>query len=513
MHTTRGSFHLIASDDQFLRAYGSAYGSRRLYYTRHQGTILISDRAFLLATASNAEIDTSNLSSYLIESTPFRLAEQPLWTGVIPVPPGRSIKVRHDDAAADIRRWRELGVVGHLGPTTAARVVRRELVSAVEVRLSGGGSISSEMSGGFDSTSITAIASRYTPHLVAHTTVGRDPLNEDVHWATTAAKSLPTIEHDMMPPHEHALFFDGLVEDSVPLDEPSIASGGTTRVMNVYRRLRSKGSTLHLTGHGGDQLFSHLPVVLHDLVRRRPISGARRALQTSAYGNWRPGDLARVFLDYRPYHRWWADEAQSLTVASEPGPLLGWGVWPRVAPWVAQPAAETIRDNIMTTLIPQGPLAPTRAQNQRLEFILNGVRLGRTLNQMATTLGIDLATPFYDDAVIDSALSVDPTSTYSPAAYKPLLAQAMRGITPDPILTRKTKDEGSIDLVQGFNNNLAEITGIFTDSRLEQMGLIDSEMLRHVLKDPTSPLLDDGSIFATVACEMWVRTYEAHSCR
>lgn len=510
--TTSGSFHLLVSSSGHLRAYGSAYGTCRLYYARYFGSILVSDRSFLLAVATQATVNPSVLSTYLIESPPFRLAEQPLWNGVMPVPPGHAIVLRHSATAPTIRRWREYGVGGHLDTPGAADAVRKALTSAVETRLAACSPVSSELSGGYDSTSVTAIASRCTEHLIGHTTAGRDPLNEDMHWASLAVQELSGIEHDVMAPHDHALFFDRILEEAVPLDEPSIATAGAARVMGVYRRLRDRGSSLHLTGHGGDQLFTHLAVTLQDCFRRKPLLGSRRALQAASYGNWPLRDLAQVFIDQRSFRSWWAAESQKLNVDdNQPRPLLGWGVRPRVAPWVTRSVVGQLRNKIATDLAAQGPLAPTRAENLRLEFIFNGARLGRALSQMATSIDLTLSTPFYDDEVVDSALSVDQVSTYSATEYKPLLAAAMAGITPDRILARKTKDDGSIDLVQGLANNAQDISSLFADSHLERMGLIDAEALRRTLKNAAHPSLDDGAIFATLACEMWVRTYATYS--
>lgn len=515
VRTTSGSYILLHGDSQNLVVRGSGYGSSRIYYSVHDGATIVSDRAFVLALATKASIDPSGLSSYLVENAPFRLAERPLWSGVVPVPPGHAITISRAGATPVSTRWREYGVADHMeDSTTASDVIRRETVAAVKSRVSDKTAVSSELSGGFDSTAITAIAMRYCEQVSAFTIAGRDPANEDLNWARIAARAMPNIEHNVIHKDEHARFFDGLGdEDLVPLDEPSIASAGPSRLMNVYRRVGARGLSTHLTGHGGDQLFTTLPVALHDSVRQRPLRGSRNVFAAASFGAWSVEDAAQVFIDQRSFRSWWKLESQRMRADDNTGPrpLFGWGVPLRVPPWVTDSAVTTIGQGLETHVVEAGPLAPTRAQNQRLELIFNGIRLARAISQMTDSIELDLSSPFYDDAVIDSVISISQVSSYSTTDYKPVMARSMRGIIPDEVLTRTTKDDGSIDVAQGLNDNAEVVRSLFSESRLGQMGLIDAGMLHKILANPADPLLDDGAVFATLACELWIRTYDEWS--
>jgi asparagine synthase (glutamine-hydrolysing) len=75
-------------------------------------------------------------------------------------------------------------------------------------------------------------------------------------------------------------------------------------------------------------------------------------------------------------------------------------------------------------------------------------------------------------------------------------------------LTRQSKDDGSIDVDYGIRRHSDELVALWEDSRLERLGLVDAGRLRELCAEPSSLELEDGALFSTIGCELWLRDLE-----
>lgn len=105
-------------------------------------------------------------------------------------------------------------------------------------------------------------------------------------------------------------------------------------------------------------------------------------------------------------------------------------------------------------------------------------------------------------------MSVRIAARHDPAAYKPLLVEAMRGIVPDATLRRVTKSETAAAAVLGSRQHRDQITGAADDSRLARLGLIDASQLRAVMAGPIDVQTAHRRLEPTLGCELWLRNQE-----
>ena len=120
-------------------------------------------------------------------------------------------------------------------------------------------------------------------------------------------------------------------------------------------------------------------------------------------------------------------------------------------------------------------------------------RIARQLDQMAGPVGVTLATPYYDDRVIEAGLAVRPEERITPWRYKPLIVEAMRGIVPDESLGRQTKANGTCDEDPGLRRHRDELLALWDDSRLGRLGLVDAAALREFCARPSPRSLSSES--------------------
>jgi asparagine synthase (glutamine-hydrolysing) len=503
-----GSSHLVASVAGRVRVQGTVTGVRRVFHARIDGATVAADRADILARLLDAGLDEQRLAVHLLEPPIlYPLAGQPVWHGVALLPTDHYLVLDGDGRHRSVRWWSPPEPVVPMAE--GAPALREALSAAVAARGPGRELVSCDL-GGLDSTAICSLAANGDAKVVAYTAASPDPLADDVAWAVRTVAGLGNVEHHIIPAEEMPLVYHGLAAADDRLDEPCSATADRDRWLIIARRAAARGSRLHLTGFGGDELLYGSLAHLHALVRTNPRIALGHLRGFAAKYRWPRGQVLRQLSDRSPYHEWLARVADSLTAPRPPleTPLLEWGFTPRLPPWATPDAVQAVRELIRAEAPTTEPLARGRGQHRELETMRFVSRITRQCGQMAARMGVTLAAPYYDDRVIEAGLAVRPQERITPWRYKPLILKAMRGIVPDESLTRQTKANGTGDEEPGLRRHRAEVLALWEDSRLGRLGLIDADALRETCTRPLPPHLQLSALHETVACEVWLRSLE-----
>jgi asparagine synthase (glutamine-hydrolysing) len=503
-----GSAHLLASVDGRVRVQGTVTGIRRVFHARAADTTVAADRADVLAYLLNSSLDEERLALHLLEPPIlYPLAGQPVWRGVTLLPADCYLVIDGDGEHRSVRWWTAPAPVVPMAQGAAA--LRRALWAAVAARTHGRHLVSCDL-GGVDSTAICSLAAHQEAKVVAYTGASPDPLADDVAWAARTVAGLGNVEHHIVPADEMPLVYHGLLSLDDQLDEPCAVTVDRDRWLIIAQRAAARGSTLHLTGFGGDELLYGSIAHLHGLLRTSPKAALRHLRGFAAKYRWPRGQVLRQLSDNRPYPAWLASVSDTLTVLRPPNdePLLDWGFRPRLPPWTTPETVAAVQGLIRAEARSVQPLAEGRGQHRELETMRFISRIARQVDQLATRTGVMLAAPYYDDRVIEAGLAVRPQERITPWRYKPLIVEAMRGIVPDQSLTRQTKANGTGDEEPGLRRHRAEVLALWEDSRLGRLGLIDAAALRELCTRPIPPELQPGVLYQSVACEVWLRTLE-----
>ncbi|MFI9236212.1 asparagine synthase-related protein [Streptomyces sp. NPDC053079] len=512
-----GSFHLLASVGGRVRVRGSASGVRRIFHARVGGATVAADRADRLAAATGAAVDERILALHLLASPPpYPLDDHCLWQGVQGLRPHDCLLLEADGRARAQRWWSP--PEPELPAVRGAPAVRDALAAAVDACTARGGTVSSDLSGGMDSTSLCFLAAREAARdrakLVTLRWESLDPANDDTTWAARAAAALPAAEH-VAPPRDQwpPWYSDPTGLGAVPTEEPGAWVRDSARIAATAELMTARGSRLHMMGGGGDELFTAFPPHLHDYVRSRPLAAFARIRRHRDSQHWPLWPVLRQLADRSTYRQWLAAWAEGLTgperppaAAGRPVPSTAWGTALRMPPWATPDAVHAVQRLLREAADTAEPLAPRRGQHTALTCVRTGARGVRQLGQVFSRLGLDYAAPFLDDGVIEAALAVRVAERSTPGRYKPVLAAAMSGIVPDAVLRRSTKGEYSADFHDALRRNRATLVGLFDDSRLARTGLIDAAALRtsllgvHPTPDALRPL------GPTLGGETWLRS-------
>ncbi|GGT91261.1 asparagine synthase [Streptomyces coeruleorubidus] len=501
-----GSAHLMASVDGQVRAQGSISGLSRIFYTRIDGVHVASDRAHVLAEMVGAVVDEQSLAVRLASGLALAppLSERCLWAGISSLAPERCLVWTRDQA--DEKVWWN-PPAPHLSLRDGAAGVREALTGAVQDRAPAQGRVSADLSGGMDSTSLCFLAARHTPALLTLRWAEADAANDDADFAGQAIQALDRAEHLVVAQRELPSIFD---TESIPVDaeQPMLTMRAAARLRHNAQLLAQRGSRRHLAGHGGDELFQPSPGYLAPLLRHHPVLALRRLRQNRALKRWSLRPALTGLLRPGTVAGWWHDQADNLhTVRPQRAPAMGWGLHAvQAQSWMTPAGVDLIRQALRLTAHQAQPLSDDLGQHQTLLAVRTTAAHYRLMARIYADVGVNLDLPYYDQRVLEAVLRVRPHEHADPRRYKPLLAEAMRGIVPPAILGRATKGEFGLDLRQGLADNLPSILNLFADSALAQRGLIDADTLRNRLLAPQRDLSMVFALEALLGCELWLRT-------
>lgn len=501
-----GSFHLLGALDGQLRVQGTASGLRLVFHAQVGGVRVAATSADTLAAALDLAPDVRELAVRLLWPAPYPLSETSMWRGITAVPPQDAVIVAADGRTVrHTRWWTPPEPVRPLAE--AAPLIRTALQEAVDARTRQGGTVSCDLSGGLDSTSVCFLADRSPARVVASTWPGRDPADTDLHWAERAMRHLPDVEHVVWDADASPLVYEDLLGIDDLLDEPTIGVMDRSRVLHHLPGLAARGSRLHLTGIGGDHVAWCSEAYYHRLARTRPLFALRRLRGFRALWQWPLGGTVRALADSRPYGTWLADAAGGLRGPLPPSVAtgLGWGMAPRLFDWVTPEAERMARGALLDAAATAAPLHPDRGLHTDLAQIRSCTRVIRQWDRMAARAGLPMASPFLDDRVIEACLAVRPGERVTPWHYKPVLGTAMRGIVPEDCLRRADKATAAMDASNGLREHRADLLALWEDSRLAELGLVDGAELRRLALRPATRGLSEAVLYSTIAAEVWLR--------
>ncbi|MFD7711042.1 asparagine synthase-related protein [Streptomyces sp. NPDC059785] len=508
-----GSFHVLASVGGHTHVRGPAFGQRAVYTATAGGGTLCADRARTLAWLTGARLDTAQVAVRLAGFTvPFPLAGGGMWRGVRQVPAGRAVRVNAAGRASLIRWWQP--PEGGLPLAEAAPAVRLALRKAVGVRVRPGEVLGADLSGGMDSTSLCFLAAEAGARLVTATFHWKAPGNQDHVYAARAAGHLPLLDHLVYSGAGLPAHYAGLDDRREPGDGP-FPVRDRARQHHLAGQMLARGAVCRLTGHGGDHALLPPDAYVHALLRRSPLTALRHAAGLRSRRRWPLAANVAMVLDGRSYPSWLNRLAAPRRLRPDPADprrslTTGWGRPCVLPPWASEYAVGLVGELLHAAARDAEPLAAERGRHAWIHQAQEAGRIAAHLMDETSAAGLPAHSPFCDDTVIDACLTVRPHDATSPWSYKPLLAAAMEGLVPAPLLHRTTKDHCSAECHEGLRLHRPTLAAWAADSRLAAAGIADVDLLRHALLSPG--LLRGGvpQLEATLGAEAWLRDLETH---
>jgi len=156
------SICLIDNVNNFTYLIRDQFGIKPLYYRKESDYIKFSSEPKTLLNSSE-KISENALGQYL--SYQFYLNEETLIEGIKSVNPGCYVKINNKTCSTELIRYFNLRFLDNSTKTTSIDDLEKAIIKSVELQTFADVSVGAHLSGGIDSSLVTALASKFKPDL------------------------------------------------------------------------------------------------------------------------------------------------------------------------------------------------------------------------------------------------------------------------------------------------------------------------------------------------------------
>jgi len=460
------------------------------------GYILASDPEQIAAhPAMNPQVSRRAAAMWVLNYYDERYG---LHAGVEGLRPAEAIRIQQGGC----RKWRywdpcDLPLDEGIGLEEARNELGRILHRAVSDRLSGALVAGSMISGGMDSTTVTAMARRCFDGELRAYSYRFETLSscDESRYAQHAASRIG-VELDWIDAESHGFF--GEDADSCSWGRPRLGFEGLDR--EVLQRLAAQGGDRLMTGHGGDNLFGadRMLYVHAEQVLRNPGHWPRLRQAMRGQGLALGSGFYRAFIrkSLPTRLRQWARRRSHRTPYR-----------PHFMPETIYRELELASALFPVRDILVKPYSRQMAYDMMVAETWGIRRAIHWYERLGATLGIAVMHPMFDRRLVEFILSLPQELVYPQGRPKGLLRLAMRTYLPDEILDRTEKPQYLSFYHQGLSRRRDDLKRWMKGTRLARMGLIDEaalgrEMRRFFQGDPD---LMVAQFCSAVGTELWLR--------
>ncbi|MFF7047059.1 asparagine synthase (glutamine-hydrolyzing) [Streptomyces griseorubiginosus] len=495
-------------------------GIKPLFLLRRDGGLAFASelKALAAATGGSLEVDQAALVASLLyywvpdSRCAFREAEK--------LPPGSWLRIRPDGQVQRGRFW-NLKDVAAEGQARARAGERPDLAAIVEEstrkHLLADVPVATFLSGGLDSSWLTALAARHQPGISAYTIGFRaedarfEAMPDDLRYARQVAEQFGVELHEIeIAPN----VLDLLPQMTYSLDEP-IGDPAAINTFLICQAAREAGVKVMLSGMGADELFAgyrkHLANLLalryqrvpgpvrrgvSGVVDRLPVATSRRGLRSVRFAKrfLSFADLPEETAFRRSYTMYDQDELLALVDPDLAGTVDD----------VLTEHADTYEDNALDDFVNRMCLADAR-------MFLPGLNLTYT-DRSSMAASTEVRVPYVDVEVVKAAFAVPGDRKIVKRQGKAVLKEAATSILPREIVYRP-KGLFSAPLRAWMSRDLAPLVReVVNDGELVRSGFLRRDALNRMVAEDAAGQQDYSKhLWHVLTLEYWYRDATSRS--
>jgi asparagine synthase (glutamine-hydrolysing) len=468
------AFAVWDARDRSLFLARDRFGIKPLYWTTYDGRVLFGSE---IKSLLESGLPRSVCVPALVEYFTFQnlLSDLTLFDGIRLLPPGHRMIV--EGGRIRVEQWWDL--VFEPDETIAARdwpeLIREGFEEAVTRQLVSDVPVGSYLSGGMDSASIAAVASRSIPRLMTFTggfdlssVEGLELVFDERGDAESVASAFRTEHYEMVM---HAGDMAWVLPELVwHLEDLRV---GMAYQNHYIARLASKFVKVALAGTGGDELFAGYP--------------------------WRY-DLVADAHDGAEFERRYYDYWARLVPDEDKASFFGMGVWSAARDY-------SVREQFHAVLAPAEGLDPVaKALYFEAKTFLHGLLIVEDRVSMAHSL--EVRVPFLDNALVEIARRVPTGVSHATGEGKRALRTAMAGLLPAAILGKKKQGFSPPDESWYRGSTMAYIRSLLLDPRTLSRGYFAPAYIERVLAEHLEGRVNHRLLIWSLLCfEWWNRLF------
>ncbi|MFE3398351.1 asparagine synthetase B family protein, partial [Kitasatospora indigofera] len=307
IRAAEGMFVLIVVDGTDLVLIRDQVGARTVFYARADGCWAASTslRSLRHWPALGTGLNVAAVRSFLTFA--YLPGEETLLRGVLEALPGRILRLAADGSATQEPYWEPSDALaprgglpageltaggptsggpgpGELGPEAYAARLRTLLEDATRCRLPQDESVAVLLSGGVDSSLVTALAAKLHIRPVHTYSISfGDELPNELGYSGLVAEHCGTRHRILTVSGEQVA---ARLADTVALLDSPVGDPLTVPNLMLAEAVAGDGLRVSLNGEGGDPVFGgpkNLPMLVHELHRDDPSPGARAEAYLRSY--------------------------------------------------------------------------------------------------------------------------------------------------------------------------------------------------------------------------------------
>ncbi|MFD6529476.1 asparagine synthetase B family protein [Streptomyces sp. NPDC060184] len=481
-----GMFVLAVLDGTDLVLLRDHVGARTVFYARADGAWAASSslRALRRWPALGTSLNLAAVRSFLTFA--YLPGEETLLTGVREVLPGRVVRLSPDGSVREAVHWEpaeRLDADAPDEPQDHVLGLRALLEDAVACRLPEAEPVAVLLSGGIDSSLVTALAAKLHSRPVRTYSISfGDELPNELGYSGLVAAHCGT-RHRVLNVSGTTVAAR-LAEAAALLDSP-VGDPLTVPNLLLAEAVADEGAPVVLNGEGGDPVFGgpkNLPMLVQEM-HREP--GA-------------PWDEDRATAYLRSYRKCWTD----LPVLLTPQALDALVDAPRpqrfVEPYLLPGPGSPYR---MGSLLNQ--LLHCNLRTKGAHHILTKVE------RLTSSQGVEGRAPLFDRRVVDHAFATPPVYKLRGTVEKWVLKEAVRDLLPGTVVDRP-KSGMRVPVQQWLTGPLRDLgNDLLLGRGARERGLFREDTVRTWLKGGGTLLpRQGGKLWLVLTLELWLRSYD-----
>jgi asparagine synthase (glutamine-hydrolysing) len=485
-------------------------GKKPLYYSSINGTLLFASelKAILAYPHFSRKISSLSLMKYLFYE--FIPSPHTIFNDANKIPSASYLIM--DKKGMEVRRYWSPFNVEEKGKKLSEREIEYRLLellrSSVKRRLMSDVPLGIFLSGGIDSSAITAFAQEEIPGKVKTFSIGfEDPSFDESNYASLVSKFLGT-EH-----FEQRMTAKDLL-DIIPhlpdiLDEPMAdASILPTYLLSKFTR---EYVTVALGGDGGDELFAGYPTYLaHKIARKYEHFLGNLHPVINFLGNLLPVSDNNISFDFKV--------KKFLSGIGYPDGI-------RNSVWLGSFSFRDIENVVSSDLLNycdriklieeissykegiliKDPLTLLQYLDMKL-YLQESILVKVDRASMACSL--EVRAPFLDYELVEFVMGLPSRLKLKGLTSKYILKKAMKNILPKEVIQRKKKGFG-VPIAKWVKEPLIELFGdLLSPDRIGREGFLNPEYVNSLLQDHLLNKKDNRKkLWTLLVWELWVNRY------
>jgi asparagine synthase (glutamine-hydrolysing) len=474
-------------------------GKKPLFYRHHEGRLSFASelKALLVDPSVVREVDLQALDDYLAYS--YVPSDSSILRGIRKLPPGHWMRWREGEL--EVKQYWDVDF--RPGPAASegewVERMEAELRRAVRLRLRADVPLGVFLSGGLDSSAITALACQELGRPVKTFSIGFKHLDfDELKFARLVADRYRTDHHELVVEDRDVSIIGDL---AYHLDEP-FADPSALPTFMICREAR-KHVTVVLSGDGGDEVFA----------------GYSRYAEARRYSrvDWIPSALRAA--------------AGRASTALMPAPLWGRGLLTRLslsgaARYSAQMSEFNLEERRALLAGHGAALVPGDARLYEPYFRGNGLDLMSRLqhidqktylpddvlvkvDRMSMQASLEVRAPLLDHRVVEVANSAPIDLKFRDGAGKYLLRKLLQPHVPEAVITRRKMGFG-LPIRYWFRGPIKDYASeLLLEPGARSARFLARQAVERILRDHGRGMRDfSRKIWALLMFEQWCRRFE-----